>query len=1383
MLFLLIPIFIADFESDLEEVIASFLDICTPECTFNYSEVTSKTIKYFPTDCWEVCGLITMNSNLDLSVSQLKDALKEMDRLYGGLRIENTNLETLSFFKEPEEGRVIYIICPDFGTVVANNKKLTNIDVFKTLAIYGKGQSLGPFQFVNNTKANAANLCNMGRFENHMDLIVDGNLKDCGERRWKLNTSNYRLNPCLGCHYSQLFPNSPKSSCIDFYGGLSFSNDSDPSSIYDLSKIKRLSGTVYIQWSNFQNLSFLSNLEIIKTIGPYDDHKLFMNLHDNPQMTKLAFPKLSTLENTQSGPLQINIENLHPEFCLTVQEIVFLMDSYSTFDNLHAKVCEYNGENIEGSKLCVFKNMISLENDCVHLYGDLVIGAGDEGNVGKLREVKNLIGSLTVQSTTLENLSFLDKMFYIAALNESLPAVQIIGNKNMKSTNLSQYLDIWTNRNRYCVIQGNHPDLVKSPESCSLFKPFLYINNMTYLGDQCGHVYYDANNKTIGIENAPQCTFNYSEVTSKTIKYFPKKCDFYCGLITLNSNLDLTTTQLKDLFKNMRWLSGGLRIENTNLKNLNFLVDIEDEYSQTFIQCPDCEFLILKWYMKKVLVGLQVINNTELTNLKVFEQLQIWGNGSIAQLRFVNNTKADASGLCSNGFYKDSMRMIVDGNLKDCGCYYHQLVPNSPKENCTDLYGPLPLDNISDPSSIYDLSKVQSFKGVLSIVGSRFQNLSFFSSLQSITASGSYEEFRSVFNLQNNSQMTRLAFPNLTSFENTELSPLVINLENLHPDFCLTVQELVFFMNRYRTFDNLHAKVCDYNGESIEQSKLCVFKDMTSLESDCVRIFGNLVVEAGDEKHVEKLKEVIGVIGSITIRSTDLENLSCLGKVRYIVNLHETQPAVALIGNKNLKSLADLSEYLDIWTNQNRFCVIQENHPDLVKPGESCNLFKPFLWMRNMTYLGDQCGQPYDEGNITSGLAADSGHRAVGTAWLLYFSPQCTFNYSEVTSKTIKFFPENCYSYCGLITLNANLDLTPKQLKDVFKDVRGRTIYGGLRIENTKLKDLNFLVDLKNKIVKTIIHSPVFRTHIINNTELKYMRVFEQLEVNGDNGIPQLRFVNNTKADASDLCDNRFYRDSMNMIVDGNLKDCGCFYHQLSPNSPKANCIDLYGPLLLDNISDPSSIHDLSKIESFKGDFSIVGSNFQNLSFFSSLQFIKSYGNYYEFKRTFNLQNNPQMTRLALPNLVVFENIQLLDPLVINFENLHPDFCLTVQEFVFLMERQHRTFDNLHAKVCEYNGEPIEDSKLCIFENMASLEGLCIYIFGNVVVGAGDEEYVKKLNNVAGVIGSVILRETSLEDLACIRNLRYIVALNGEWKPFKLGNTFPYRHSPSNSSD
>lgn len=68
-----------------------------------------------------------------------------------------------------------------------------------------------------------------------------------------------------------------------------------------------------------------------------------------------------------------------------------------------------------------------------------------------------------------------------------------------------------------------------------------------------------------------KCTFNHSEMTSETIKFFPKNCTNICGILVFNSKTDLSENEIVNLFMPVLVLSGGMRVENSSFTSLGFL--------------------------------------------------------------------------------------------------------------------------------------------------------------------------------------------------------------------------------------------------------------------------------------------------------------------------------------------------------------------------------------------------------------------------------------------------------------------------------------------------------------------------------------------------------------------------------------------------------------------------------------------------------------------------------------------------------------------------------------------------------------------------------------------------------------------------------------------
>lgn len=124
---------------------------------------------------------------------------------------------------------------------------------------------------------------------------------------------------------------------------------------------------------------------------------------------------------------------------------------------------------------------------------------------------------------------------------------------------------------------------------------------------------------------------------------------------------------------------------------------------------------------------------------------------------------------------------------------------------------------------------------------------------------------------------------------------------------------------------------------------------------------------------------------------------------------------------------------------------------------------------------------------------------------------------------------------------------------------------------------------------------------------------------------------------------------------------------------------------------------------------------------------------------------------------------------VANFENLHPDFCVTYGE-MFLFMHQNVYFKNLHATYCEGEKEQfvetlLEKYEICWLTTTTTLKTLksnCTVISGDLKIESGDEEYVSKLESLKYLFGSILIHNTSLVNIDFLKNLSCIAVMNDE---------------------
>ncbi|CAL2043846.1 unnamed protein product [Caenorhabditis brenneri] len=458
------------YEQELKQVLDSYM-WKDPNCTFNHFEINSITINSFP-QCSNVYGILVINENTDLNLGQLPNRFKNLRKLYGGIIIENTNWTSVSIFPS---NSYINLYCENYVFHIRNNSKLTDGQLLWDLDwIPNENREDCDFRVENNPQLDMEYYCESENLEKLLKIRTSGNLKDCG---------------CQGDQITS--ENLPSySKCTKLFNGLKLSNITDLSSLSALSNIQEIRGDINIQNTSIQNLTFLENMLRWKVRS---SEKLILNLKNNLNMTRLPLEFFGAFQNFLSGTIIANLENLHPEFCVTIEEILKIFELQLSFVNFHGKVCDETGD-IGDLILCRFESMDDLPNNCQIILGDFIIEKGDEDHFTKLPDLTLIIGKVIIRYTELEN--FLDfgydlRIFHIA---DSDPVFQIIGNKKLKNPTIETILSIITrDEKREAVFQDNRPDIFPS-RVCKLVTEFYgivpadrkYRTRLNYIGGDCG---------------------------------------------------------------------------------------------------------------------------------------------------------------------------------------------------------------------------------------------------------------------------------------------------------------------------------------------------------------------------------------------------------------------------------------------------------------------------------------------------------------------------------------------------------------------------------------------------------------------------------------------------------------------------------------------------------------------------------------------------------------------------------------------------------------------------------------------------------------------------------------------------------------------------------
>ncbi|ULT87462.1 hypothetical protein L3Y34_006942 [Caenorhabditis briggsae] len=604
---------------------------------------------------------------------------------------------------------------------------------------------------------------------------------------------------------------------------------------------------------NNRYLNDAQQLKSINQIAGEATKECKFRVENNP---KLNMEDVQLQNVLYGGFIVANFENLHPDFCLTLEELIFLMANFTlSFRNLHAKICEEY--DIKDAAVCRLESLKDLPNNCEMLVGNLTVGSGDEEHISKFQGVTHLFGSFTIENTNLVNLGYLENLYYIVSLDES-PVIKFVSNPRLRLIRLLSIKNIITRGSRDAILQDNHPDIFKTK-------------------------------------------------SGKQVK---------CAVT--------------------EWIAMN---DDTYPVDLNFIGG-------------DCDGFFLE--NNKYLNDTSIINNLSITNYEDFNN---------CDFEIINNPPLDFWDACNYNSLQNLINLTTFGNLYDCGCQGDQIANFSFEklQSCQTYYKGVRLHNFTESTNLTYFNKIWKIRGFLDIQNTNLQNLSFLENFKYLRV---YADGEVVFNLQNNPNMTRLALPVFEDLENFNLyGSVTFNFENLHPEFCITANELETFHDFDVRFINLQAKLCDIFDEG---DVICYFESMSKLPNNCRYIIGNVVIDSGDENDVTKLAALRFLYGTLIIRNTQLVDLSFFKRLYFIAVLDESQPIVQILFNKNLTNpkIGD-GFFHNIFTRSfdQRDAIIQDNHPNMFSINNgTCNLFgiipnERIMYRRSLNYTGGDCGQ------------------------------------------------------------------------------------------------------------------------------------------------------------------------------------------------------------------------------------------------------------------------------------------------------------------------------------------------------------------------------------------------------------------------------------------
>ncbi|CAL2043873.1 unnamed protein product [Caenorhabditis brenneri] len=487
--------------------------------------------------------------------------------------------------------------------------------------------------------------------------------------------------------------------------------------------------------------------------------------------------------------------------------------------------------------------------------------------------------------------------------------------------------------------------------------------------------------------------------------------------------------------------------------------------------------------------GLYVLNNTELYDGNGFKNVNMNPNFKmeLCDIRIENNPKLDMEKYCNDELLDTLLGIRTKGNLKECGCEGDRITSESLSsyENCTELNYGLRLFNFTETEKLSFLSNIKQINGYIDIRNSSIRDFSFLKNLK-IWKVKSWEKV--ILNLQNNLEMRRMPFGFFGKIIESDSEGLMMgNFENLHPDFCLSIEELLLVLKYELSFQKLHAKLCDDYG-NVGRNVICRFESMEELPNNCKIILGDLVIENGDEQLMMKVVYLELIIGSLIVRNTELNTLGSLGEKMKIIQLNDSTPVIQIVGNKQLRD-STIESLANIITRERRVAIIQDNHPIISSP-DGCELVTEFYllpyrkYRTRLDFTGGDCGErveiktskarsyailnialpKFSVGPITLEISTDSPSFCITTQEITTFLKTSDIDLDYVYGKICKperFDEKMCEEpETGCLEIVGDVKIGEDSDPEIMRTVE--IIYGGLTIMDSNVTSLEFLENLEH---------------------------------------------------------------------------------------------------------------------------------------------------------------------------------------------------------------------------------------------------------------------------------------------------------------------------------
>ncbi|EGT31154.1 hypothetical protein CAEBREN_02865 [Caenorhabditis brenneri] len=503
--------------------------------------------------------------------------------------------------------------------------------------------------------------------------------------------------------------------------------------------------------------------------------------------------------------------------------------------------------------------------------------------------------------------------------------------------------------------------------------------------------------------------------------------------------------------------------------------------------------------------------------------------------------------------------------------------------------------------------------------------------------------------IKGNANLTRLNLPKMIPLASPAVNYSTVDIEISYnaPNFCITLQEMSNLMTHdYIKFDQITGSYCDAfkNSTSLLEKKTCDLENYlwSEIHSECVYVFGDVLIDSDNQEHASKLESVETIFGSLIIFGTNLTSIDFLENLEHIISLKDNQPALLVELNEDLKNMS---------------------FPKLERV--LSQVYVPLVFLNNSETLMKSPGHCFDIRNSVTET----------DTWIVRFDgktcvPECVYQkyYLEKNSS----FPTNCTTVCvpaGLY-INSEMPFTESQLAELFKNMKH--LIGSLDVSLTSYTSMKFFSNLES--IDCYNTGNFWITHNSDMTEIgmpNLSNVSCLISIISNSNLERLnlpKITSSLQPTFSSLADTKLekiymyaYANARNFCINvdemSNLMsynngftldksgDTSGNYCELSNSSVfnqktcnikntklenlDSDCVNLYGNLTIKH-EDEGNLQKLESVETIFGYLKINGTNLTSLNFLGKLKNIWSLTG---DNPAILVENNRLLTDITLPSL------------------------------------------------------------------------------------------------------------------------------------------------------